>query len=444
MRKEKIIIAGYFAVVIILAAVAGIGRNLSVYADISAGTARFPVVLAALLAGVIVMFYALKHTPSRKWVYAGAIFAAFIFLFLPPIASGDALTSLFRVKIFGITRLNPYLVAPSQFPGDSWPMGGSWRHIPMPYGPLWVIFSIIFIPFIKFNSVAVALIFYKLTLSAMAIFAGRLLYRIASEIGTDGRKAELLFLWNPLVLLTVFSDSHNDMAMLFLFLPALYFLLKENFRLSLLALAASALVKYVAILALPFFILHIFRRTGNVKKTAKAMIPSLIFPFIAFLPFWKGAEIFRGLFLASSIISPNSFIVHSGNLLGAKIYFYDGLKPWIWGIALILIGAVFCWSAKGEGRIIKGIILVFFIAAMSLTELFNWYLLWPLILFPLVYEPKWKMFLLYVTFFGVLHIDWRFWKSAVWALILSLALTVLDERKEKIRQLCQSKVFGKL
>ncbi len=443
-RKEKIVLIAYLVVAALLALVAGVGRGLVNYSDVRPDTARWWLLNFALLAGAVVIFKAYKIVPQRKWIEAGAICVAVIFLFLPPIASGDALSSLFRIKIFALTHTNPYLIAPSQFPGDPWSVGVSWRHIPMPYGPLWLVFSFIFFPFVK-GGIGTALFFYKIVMGAAALASGRLLYLFSERMGRDGRKAEMLFLWNPLLVLTVFSDAHNDIIMILLLFLGIYFLLEEKFYFAVSALMASALIKYVSILALPFFALHIYRKLKNIRSVFKVFLPSLILPIFFFAIFWQGEFTFRGVVLASGIISTNSFFVHTASFFGAGFGFFVKAKEWLLGAAAVAVALIFTWSSRQEGRIIKGITFSFVALLLTVTDFFNWYLLWPLCLLPFISEEGKRPWLVVaVTVFGVLHIDRAFWASVVTSIAALAIIWYFEFYAPNIVRLYRKRIFGRV
>lgn len=443
LKKEQIATALYLAVGILVALIAGFGRSTHSYADISVNSLRYIFLILTLLLGVLAMLYAYKNPPPRAWTYATTIFVAFIFLFFPPLVSGDALTSLLRVKIFALTKTNPYIIAPSQFPGDPWISGTSWRHIPMPYGPLWTLFSMIFFPFIK-GSLASALFVYKLVISAAAVACGRILFKISERLETNGRKTELLFLWNPLLLLTVFSDSHNDILMMLLLLLGLFFLLKDKYQFALLALTGSILIKYATILVLPFFLLAIYRKLGNIKAILKTTLPALIMSLGFFYIFWQGSYTFRGVLLASGIVSPNSLIAHTANLFGLGIGFFVKAKEWILGSAAVTVVIIFLWSARARGRIIKGMTFSLMALLFFVTDLFNWYLLWPLALLPLWEKDKPPLLLIVLTTFGVLHIYQPFWNTAILTAVIAPFIIFVDIYGYKVGQLCWRRVFGRV
>lgn len=443
IKKEQIAIALYLTMGILVAAIAGVGRSVSSYADIAADSSRYIFLILALLLGVLAMLLAYKNPPPRFWIYAAAIFVGAIFLFLPPLASGDGLTSLLRIKIFALTGTNPYIIAPSQFPGDPWLSGTSWRHIPMPYGPLWTLFSIVFFPFVK-GSLASALFVYKLVLSAAALACGRILFIISERLETNGRKTEILFLWNPLLLLTVFSDSHNDILMILLLLLGLSFLLKDKYQFALLALTGSILIKYATILVLPFFLLAIYRKLGKLKAILKTVLPALIMSLGLFYIFWQGSYTFRGVLLASGIVSPNSLIVHTANLFGLGIGFFVKAKEWILGSAAVTVAIIVFWSARARGRIIKGAAFSLMALLFFVTDLFNWYLLWPLALLPLWEKDKPPLLLIALTTFGVLHIYQPFWNTAILTAVIAPFIIFVDIYGYKIGQLCWRRVFGRV
>lgn len=443
IKKEQIAVALYLVVGILVAVVAGVGRSVSSYADIAADSSRYIFLILALLLGILAMLYAYKNPPPRRWIYLAVIFVGAIFLFLPPLASGDALTSLFRIKIFALTGTNPYIIAPSQFPGDPWTTGTSWRHIPMPYGPLWTLGSVIFFPFIK-GSLASALFVYKLVISAAAVACGRLLYIISERLETNGRKTEILFLWNPLLILTVFSDSHNDILMILLLLLGLFFLLKDKYQFALLALTGSILIKYATILVLPFFLLAIYRKLGNIKAILKTVLPAIILSLGLFYIFWQGFYTFRGVLLASGIVSPNSLIAHTANLFGLGIGFFVKAKEWIFGLAAVTVVIIVFWSARARGRIIKGATFSLMALLFFVTDLFNWYLLWPLALLPLWEKDKPPLLLIALTIFGVLHIYQPFWNTAILTAVIAPFIIFVDIYGYKVGQLCWRRVFGRV
>lgn len=443
IKKEQIAIALYLVVGILVAAIAGVGRSVGAYADISVNSLPYIFLISTLLLGVLAMLYAYKNPPPRFWIYAATMFVAVIFLFLPPLASGDALTSLLRIKIFALTKTNPYIMAPAQFPGDPWLSGTSWRHIPMPYGPLWTLFSVIFFPFVK-GSLASALFAYKLVISAASLACGHLLYILSERLETDGRRTELLFLWNPLLLLTVFSDSHNDILMILLLLLGLLYLLKDKYQFALLALTGSILIKYATILVLPFFLLAIYRKLGNTKAVLKKVIPAIILSIGLFYIYWQGSYTFRGVLLASGIVSPNSLIVHTANLFGLGLGFFVKAKEWILGSAAVTVVIIFLWSARREGRIIKGAAFSLMTLLFFVTDLFNWYLLWPLALLPLWEKDKPPLLLIALTTFGVLHIYQPFWNTAILTAVIAPFIIFVDIYGYKVGQLCWRRVFGRV
>lgn len=441
-RNEKIVCGLFLAGVLVMAAIAGMGRSVSVYSDIRFSGFRFWSLEIVLLALWGVMFWAYKKPPARFWVYAVVILCAIIFAFLPPIASSDALSSVFKIKLFSVTHTNPYLIYPSQFPGDSWSLGTSWKHIPMPYGPFWVLLSLIFLPFIKMGQVA-TIIFYKLALSGAAMLCGRIIFSLADKLGLDGRKAEFIFLWNPLILLTIFSDAHNDIAMmLFLFL-AIYFLLEEKFESAMLALAASAMVKYITVLAVPFFLLYIYRSRGLKAAARSLALPAIFIPAIFYI-FWQDEYTFRGLMLASSIVSQNSMIVHTAKIFGRGIWFFVNHKELIWSVAVVLWASIFFWSSKAEGRIIKGIFCSFLIIVLATTDLFNWYILWPLALAPFMEKGRLPHYAALLSLFGILHINSYFWQSFFFASLIYLAALTLYFGPKNMLELCRNRIFGRV
>lgn len=98
-----------------------------------------------------------------------------------------------------------------------------------------------------------------------------------------------LFGANPLVLLHTMGNGHNDILLIFLLLGSLYALFSERWRwASLPLLTLSILTKYASLLAVPFFLLYLFKKRDYARLLTGTILSA-----------------FAGLALAVSYIDPN-------------------------------------------------------------------------------------------------------------------------------------------
>ena len=82
----------------------------------------------------------------------------------------------------------------------------------------------------------------------------------------------LLYGLNPLILIELLSNVHNDIYLILFLLLALYFLVrKKNILLTTVFLAFSMAIKFSTILIVPFILLYCFRKmfTANPKFNIK-------------------------------------------------------------------------------------------------------------------------------------------------------------------------------
>ena len=179
-------------------------------------------------------------------------------LFSYPFLSHDFFNYLFDAKILTFYGQNPYLHKALDFPQDSWLRFMHWTHRNYPYGPSFLLLSLI-PSFLSFGKLFLAFAFFK------AMFA--FFYVIAVwSLDKFNRQAALFFATSPLVIIEGLVNNHNDFLAVSLGLLALYFFHKKK-QLWLAGLMGlfSIGIKYVTIIFVAL-----------IKKDQKAMIASLV------------------------------------------------------------------------------------------------------------------------------------------------------------------------
>jgi hypothetical protein len=170
-----------------------------------------------------------------------------------PIFSRDVYSYLAQgtMTTFGI---DPYQYGPAI-------MGGSltvdipqiWQTTPAPYGP---VFLIVMGAVTKVTGLSIPLGILGMRLLSLVGLAMIIaaVPRIARATGVDPRAALWLGVLNPLVLIHLVGDAHNDSLMLGLMLTGLAFALRRKQALGAALIMLAALVKAPALLALVFIV----------------------------------------------------------------------------------------------------------------------------------------------------------------------------------------------
>ena len=78
------------------------------------------------------------------------------------------------------------------------------------------------------------------------------------------------------------------------------------------------------------------------------------------------------------------------------------------------------------------------------TDLYNWYLLWPLALAPLMEEGKRPYYVAAVSLFGVLHINRPFWETLIYTALFFAAAIFVDSGPRRALELYRKRVFGRV
>lgn len=246
-----------------------------------------------------------KTITSKKQlliIFAIAIAARFILLSIPP--SDDVNRYLWEGKITA-AGFSPYVHAPvasndkhvDRFRNSSDKIWSGINHPKMtaiyPQGFQRIMALLSNISYTLLAAKFLVIIFDLLT----AVF----LVLILKYLSLDLRWV-ILYLLNPVVLLSFAGSGHQDSMMLFFVVAAIYFSLKENWLVMYLMLALSFQMKYMSIICFPFFI-----SKRNIKY-------SIILPIVAFSP------------IAYSLLTSGDAIFASFKAFGTKFSF-NGFFP---------------------------------------------------------------------------------------------------------------------
>jgi hypothetical protein len=181
------------------------------------------------LAAVIAMDRGLAVATGATRVIVGFMLVFQLTLVvMPGVFSTDVFSYLIYGQMAGVYALNPYVTPPDTLVGNpllQW-IYDDWRSLPSPYGPLWTAFTASTAPWLQLLDVSDQVLVHKLFMNAVHVVnVGLLAWLLKRSLSNHARGARLtamtLFAWNPLLLLEVAGNGHNDGLMLTLLLASL-------------------------------------------------------------------------------------------------------------------------------------------------------------------------------------------------------------------------------
>lgn len=183
----------------------------------------FLLVIASLfLAYAYLLRRALKNKLQTKHLWAIIILTAGILAFSYNAFSYDFFNYIFDAKIITYYHLNPYLHKALDFPGDPMLSFMQWTHRTYPYGPIWLAITVP-LSFIGHNIFLVTFFLFKFMSAGFYLGSSYLIWKTSERISPDYKTFNLvLFALNPLTIIELLVSAHNDGAMIFFALLALY------------------------------------------------------------------------------------------------------------------------------------------------------------------------------------------------------------------------------
>jgi hypothetical protein len=171
--------------------------------------------------------------------------------------SHDIFNYLFNAKMVMVYNADPHVKTALDFASDPWVRFMHNIHTPAPYGWGWTALSLIPYTF-GLGKFALSYLAMRAWMVAGLVAAVAVIAQMEKKL-TGKMEKVWFFAWNPLVLIEVALNGHNDVWMMWPALLALFFLLGTKLEkkylfasvLSIFALAVSIVQKYVTIVLVP-------------------------------------------------------------------------------------------------------------------------------------------------------------------------------------------------
>ncbi|HZT05578.1 MAG TPA: hypothetical protein VFC51_00975 [Chloroflexota bacterium] len=209
-----------------------------------------------------------------------------------PLFSLDIFYYMSADRIWSVYHENPFVVPPLQAAHDPFFPYTAWGHYPLPYGPLWPWLTR-FTGSAGGGDIGRTLLAFKALSSAAYLLAIPAVAWAAAPLGPGRRVvASCAFAWNPLVLIELVGNGHNDAVALLPTVLAVGFWLRGPSAPTVWALCVSFLVKATVAVAVPAFLVAGIRDALTRGRFRRWMLtsaaPVLGLTVLAWLPFRNG------------------------------------------------------------------------------------------------------------------------------------------------------------
>lgn len=229
---------------------------------------------------LLVLNYALivslsaKNKLSQRQLYLLIGITSSVLFFSYTAFSHDLFNYMFDAKIVTTYHLNPYDHKALDFQQDPWIRFMRWTHRKYPYGPTWLLITLV-PSFLGFGKLITTLILFKALFVGCYIAIIIFIRKILSLLGHEKKiiTAIALFAFSPLILVEGIVSPHLDLVMGAISLVAFYYYLsyrqkssqKINFLYGWIKLLISIGVKFASVVYLPLFCIP--ARHQTIKKT---------------------------------------------------------------------------------------------------------------------------------------------------------------------------------
>ena len=245
---------------------------------------------------------------------------------------------------------NPY-VDPSSIVAHT-PFGAEllshgWRpvHPVSPYGPFWTHLETTIVQ--MFDGVRGQLLAFKLVLVVSSLGSALVIWGILGRVRPEFQLlGTLAFLWNPMIVVEVAGEGHNDAVMVLFVMIALLLTIQGRASSGLVAMSLGVLVKYLPLLLVPPQAVYLWRTRRNTRhfamQVASGVAIAAMLAAALFAPLWAGADSLRGVWLSGQTGQTGS--THDVLIDGlSRSYPASAAEPLVY-LLLVAGFAAFVWA----------------------------------------------------------------------------------------------------
>ena len=185
---------------------------------------------------------------------------------------------------------NPIVLAPNAFSSDSHYAWVHWKDLPSSYGPVWLMLSAPLSALAGDSISAVVIVYRSAALTLHLLVALSVWYVLSRRRRGDAIAGTLFYAWNPLVLIEVVGNAHNDILVGLFAVLLVAAAAQRRWSSAAFFGACAVMVKPYAVLLLPPLALRLLDTSGpnRMRRVASAAAVAMATVIAVSLPLWAG------------------------------------------------------------------------------------------------------------------------------------------------------------
>ncbi len=313
----------------------------------------------------------------------GALFGITM-AFVYPITANDAFAYVNQSRVLVLHHDNPIFMPAASYPNDPFVgLAGQWAASGSPYGPLGILVDAL-PTVVTGNNFLANLIVLKLMFVGITLICAVLVYHVLKRMGHKFALLGLVLVaWNPLLLIEIAANGHNDAAMMLLVMLGLLLCGRNKLLLGLVAVVASALVKYATAPLIPLFLIYGVAHQPTLRRrvafVALSVVCSFVFAAALYLPFWHGPDTFTRS-LQEDQFHIESFDSVVGPLFAHWLTFDQATLLGRGLFAVAYLVALWLSTRRLADLALGCFLSLFFFVALGAGNVKIWYAVWPAVL----------------------------------------------------------------
>lgn len=352
--------------------------------DLGKLTDHQPIAAVLITAGLIALFalyaFVLFSVPNGQTALPIALGGTALFsltlIFLYPATAIDVYNYAVEGHVAVYHQINPMITAPSQAVGDTFvSYAGNWADSPSPYGPIWILLTMLD-ALVAGSNVVLAILLLK-ALAAVAVVATTFLlaWSFRDRGAHESALAAMLFGWNPLVQLELVGNGHNDAVLTLFVIAALVCLAKKQPTLGAIGIGASVLIKFLTLGAIPLLLLAKALDTTQWPRIRFARVVGYAVVIAAlgvaaYAPFWTGpATLQRAQAVDGNYLSSISALI---------VLIVPNSIGWLTYLRFAILATVGLWQVNslrlGRVNLAQAMYEIFFVSILVAAHFAGWYL----------------------------------------------------------------------
>jgi len=344
---------------------------------------------------------------TKKQVFVFIAVVAVLFMIIIPYTSSDVYSYIANGWSASHYKENPYYISIGEIADHTGirdqmfsKVANCWKYEIVVYGPLWTLICTVLTSF-SFGNIDIALFIFKFVNLIVHLVNCIIIYKI-----TKRKLFVLLYGLNPFILFEALTNVHNDIFMILFILLAIYFTMKKkNLFLAVAFIAMATVIKYLAILLLPFIVLYMVRDKDiktRIKLCIYCGIEYIAIIILFYCIYLKDLQVLAGLFIQQGKYNRSIFFllyyIFRDNHMN-YVTVIQNLTFIVFAIYYIyvVVKLLLQKEMKFYEVIRKYHIILIFFTFIVITNFNPWYIMW---LFPTIFwlNGKSMKYILYVSY----------------------------------------------